>query len=258
MTPLITLLTDFGLEDPYVGVMKAALYAHCPSARIVDLTHALPPGDRIGAAFWLERVFSCFPTGTVHVGVVDPGVGTVRQALLVSAHGQFFVGPDNGVLSSVVAGDASAIVRVIDAQALGLPSASRTFHGRDVFAPVAARLAQGSLSFEQVGPLASAWCPVIVPGVVEGDGCWSGQIVTVDRFGNALSNLLRPKVGVRFEVQVLGRRLPVLETYGDAGIGDVFGLFGSFGCLEIAVRDGHAARALGLAQGTPLELYGVG
>lgn len=250
---LITLLTDFGLDDPYVGVLKAALLRGCPAARIVDLSHAIRPYDTLSAAFWIDRVFSWFPAGTVHVVVVDPTVGSARRALAIAAHGQFFVGPDNGVLTGVHAQDPGAEARQIAASSLGVGPPSRTFHGRDVFAPVAAQLAQGSLAFEAVGSRVASLSAAILPRAVETATGLAGQVVTVDRFGNALTNLLPASAG-SCEVHVTGRRLALLETYADAAIGEIFALIGSFGALELAVREGHAASVLGVTAGTPVEL----
>lgn len=255
--PLITLLTDFGLEDPYVGVMKGVLLRDCPEARLIDLTHAIAAGDCRAAGFWLERVFAWFPARTVHLVVVDPGVGTARQPLLISAHGHYFVGPDNGMLSGLIASDPNAEVRAIDAARLGLTLPSRTFHGRDLFAPVAARVAQGSLQLERVGPITEPRCAPIVPSPIETPGGWCGQILVVDRFGNAISNLVLPPAGQGFELRIAGRKLPIVQTYGDGEKAQLLALVGSFGTLEVAQRDGHAARALGLGVGTPLELVRV-
>lgn len=247
--PLITLLTDFGLEDPYVGVMKGALLRHCPDARLVDLSHALAAGDRVAAAFWIERVFRWFEPGTVHLVVVDPGVGSARVPLAVRAHSQYFVGPDNGVLSEVIESDAASELRVIESGALP----SRTFHGRDLFAPTAARLAAGSLGWAEVGPLTEERHATLVPRPVAGEERCSGQVITVDRFGNALTNL-GPPPAATCELVLAGRRFPLLGTYADAAPGGICALLGSFERLEIAQRDGHAARTLGITAGTPVEL----
>ena len=251
--PLITLLTDFGLEDPYVGVMKGVLWRECSEARIVDLTHAIPAYDCRAAAFWIERVFRWFEPGTVHVVVVDPGVGSARRPLSVAAHGQFFVGPDNGILSGVCASDTEARVREIDISRLSLPTPSRTFHGRDVFSPLAARLASGELEFDRVGEVITSLCPPVLLAPVASAHGWRGEVVSVDHFGNALTNLEHPGAG-GFEARVAGRRLPIRGTYADAAPSEVCALFGSFGTLEIALREGHAARALGLVAGSAVEL----
>jgi S-adenosylmethionine hydrolase len=256
-TNLITLLTDFGLQDPYVGVMKAVLLRHCPSARIVDLSHAVPPYDTCAAAFWIERVFGWFPEETVHIVVVDPGVGSPRMSIAIRAHGQYFVGPDNGVLSGVFACDAAAEARRIEPNALGLPPPSRTFHGRDAFAPIGAQLAAGSLPFESVGAIVPSLSGPVLPVAVESASGVIGQVVTVDRFGNAITNLELPSAGGRYEVRVLGRSLRIVETYADVAVGEACALLGAFGTLELAVREGYAATAIGVVPGTPVELRGM-
>ena len=251
---IVTLLTDFGLDDPYVGVLKAAVLRYCPAAQIVDLSHSIAPYDRLAASFWLERVFGWFPAGTLHIVVVDPGVGSTRRAVAIAAHGQIFVGPDNGVLNGVYASDLHAEAREIVPASLGLPTPSRTFHGRDVFAPVAARLAEGSLTFGGVGERVTLSGEILLPSVVERRGGWAGQVIIIDRFGNALTNLVEPPPPGAFEVSVAGRRVPLLGTYAEAAPGDIFALFGSFGSLEVAMREGHVASTLGIARGAAVEL----
>ncbi|HEY4102826.1 MAG TPA: SAM-dependent chlorinase/fluorinase [Polyangiaceae bacterium] len=252
----ITLLTDFGLNDPYVGVMKGVLWRECPTAKVIDLTHAIEPFDRVAAAFWIERVFGWFAKETVHLVVIDPGVGTARRALALRAHGHFFVAPDNGILSGVHASDASAEAREIDVAALGLMLPSRTFHGRDIFAPVAARLASGRLAFDTVGPIVDALSERVLPSATLVGSSIVGQIVTRDRFGNLLTNIAAP-ASARYEARVREQRLRVLDTYADADVAEIFGIFGSFGVLELALREGHAASVLPWSQGTPVELRPV-
>jgi hypothetical protein len=249
----VTLLTDFGLNDPYVGVMKGVLWRECPTLKVIDLTHSIEPFDRVVAAFWIERVFGWFAREAVHALVVDPGVGTARRGLVLRAHGQFFVGPDNGILSGIHASDGTAEAREIDVGKLGLALPSRTFHGRDIFAPVAARLASGRLAFDAVGPILGALSEPVLPSVRMVGATIVGQVVTADRFGNLLTNIAAP-TSARYEVRVGERRLRVLDTYADGAPGEPFGLFGSFGVLELALREGHAASELAIAQGTPVEL----
>src|SRR5690606_16440176 len=149
---VVSLLTDFGLADPYVGIVKGVIAREAPGVTVIDLTHAVPPQDVELAALWLEQAYGWFPSGTVHLCVVDPGVGTARAALAARAGEHWFVAPDNGVLSAVLGRESSSEVRRIDASALRLTVSSRTFHGRDVFAPVAARLASGALRLAEIGP----------------------------------------------------------------------------------------------------------
>lgn len=236
----IALLTDFGLVDPYVGAMKGVLASLAPGAPVLDVTHGVPPQDvRVGALF-LDAAWPWFPEGTVFVCVVDPGVGTRRRPIVARAAGRLFVGPDNGLLGLLPDPE----VREITAP-WGHPSPSRTFHGRDLFAPVAARLAGGA-AFEDVGPLVTDPVRVLLPVPVDG----AGEVLYVDHYGNAVTNLAGVDGGV---VRVREVRAPVVHTYAAAGPGEAVALTGSTGRLEIAVRDGHAARELGLAPGTPVS-----
>ncbi len=186
---LVALTTDFGLADPYVGLMKAVLLARTPTARIVDLTHGIPAQDVRVASFLLARSFAYFPSGTVHVGVVDPGVGRVRRALVVEAHGQCFVGPDNGLFSRVLGADAR--VFELDVERFALPHPSRTFHGRDVFAPAAAAIA-GGLAPQRAGRREITDPVLLTPGAVErhdGGTRVVASVLFVDRYGNAVLDL---------------------------------------------------------------------
>jgi S-adenosylmethionine hydrolase len=246
MPPVITLLTDFGTADGYVGEMKGVLASLAPHAAVVDITHDVVPHDVEGARLALARYWRRFPDGTVHLVVVDPGVGGARDALAVSSEGRFFVGPDNGVLSpALLHGDARCVSIAIPA------GAAPTFHGRDVFAPAAAHLATGA-SLESLGDTAEH--PVIrrTPEATRrDDGAVQGEVITVDRFGNAVTNLLAMRGG---QVKVAGLSLALRRTYADAASGEAIALVGSSGLVEIAVRDGSAAEELGLKRGSAVEL----
>ena len=242
MRPVITLLTDFGTADGYVGEMKGVLLARVPEATLVDITHDIPPQDIEAARLTLARVWRRFPAGTVHVVVVDPGVGTDRVALAVSSDERFLVGPDNGVLSpALLLTDASVV-------ALEVPStASPSFHGRDVFAPAAAALALGS-------DLHALGSPVMQPRLRRtpepqrtGDGALMGEVISIDRFGNAITNLVALRPGM---VEAAGVSLPLRRTYGEAPVGAPVAIVGSSGLIELAVRDGNAARTLRLTRGS--------
>ncbi|HKW45995.1 MAG TPA: SAM-dependent chlorinase/fluorinase [Gemmatimonadaceae bacterium] len=244
MRPLITLLTDFGTADGYVGEMKGVLLSRAPDARVVDITHEIPAQDVELARLTLARVWRRFPADTVHLVVVDPGVGTDREALAVKSDGRYLVGPDNGVLSpALLVPGACAVTLEVPA------SASASFHGRDVFAPAAASLASGA-SLESLGTLARQ--PTIrrtpEPHRVE-DGVLAGVVISVDRFGNAITNLVALRAGT---VEVTGATLPLRRTYGDVPLGAPLAIIGSSGLIEIAVRDGSAARQLNLARGSPV------
>ena len=246
MTPLITLLTDFGTADGYVGEMKGVLLTAAPDATIVDIAHDIAPQDTEGARLAVARYWRRYPPKTVHLVVVDPGVGTSRAAIAVNSDGRFLVGPDTGVLSPALLAPGVEVV------ALPVPKgASPTFHGRDLFAPAAAQLAVGTA-------LASLGSPFLDPVVRRtpephraADGAIRGEVIHVDRFGNAVTNLLAPQGGT---IAAAGRVLPLSHTYGDGAPGDVVAITGSSGLVEIAVRDGDAARVLGLRRGDEVVL----
>lgn len=246
MRPLITLLTDFGTADGYVAEMKGVLLSAAPAAQLVDVSHDIPPQDIEAGRLALARYWRRFPPGTVHLVVIDPGVGGSRAALAVASDERWLVGPDNGVLSpALLMADARAV-------ALATPAgASATFHGRDVFAPAAARLLLGE-DLDALGPDASD--PIIrrTPEPRrQSDGSFLGEVIATDRFGNAITNFLGHRGGM---VEVGAAVLPVARTYGDVAPGEPVALCGSSGLIEIAIRDGDAARVLGLRRGTPVRL----
>jgi len=244
MTPTVTLLTDFGTADGYAAEMKGVLLSRSPGCAIVDVTHDVPPQDVESARLALARYWRRFPPGTVHLVVVDPGVGSSRAALVVESDGRFLVGPDNGVLSpAFLAGSARAFALPVP------PGASPTFHGRDVFAPAAAALANGS----PPASLGSAYASPVVLRTREpqraADGAVIGEVITIDRFGNAITNCLGLRGGT---IEIGGEVLPMMRTYADAAPGALVALVGSTGLIELAVRDGSAAREHGIGRGTPV------
>jgi len=254
MAPIITLLTDFGTRDAYVASMKGAILSVAPAAQIVDVTHEVRPQDVVEGAWLLASAFRYFPPGTVHVAVVDPGVGGERRAIAAAAGGWLFVGPDNGVLSWAL--DAAGDVRAVELRDARWfrGEVSRTFHGRDIFAPVAAHLAAG-VPLDELGPRIDdvARLPLPQPAIeAERIAC---EVVHVDRFGNAITNLDRRTFDTwasgRPHVVTAGRREigPVRATYADAARGEPLALFESTGHLEVAVREGSADHVLGLRRG---------
>jgi len=251
---VLTLLTDFGTQDPFVGVMKGVVLKQSARLSIVDLTHAIEPQHVGDAAFWLAHAFPWFPEGTVHVAVVDPGVGTARRAIAAQAGGHFFVAPDNGLLEVVARRTSDFEAREIDAEDLGLRPPSRTFHGRDLFAPVGALLASGTLAFDGVGPRATLLATTHVPEPVHAGRSARGAVVVVDRFGNLITNLSESGLfaASRARVSVLGHDLAVVGTFADVPPGTLAALVGSFGELEIFVRNGSAAAVLSAQRGTPV------
>ncbi len=222
---VVTLTTDFGLKDPFVGVMKGRLVAHFPGVRIIDLTHEIPAHWPAEAGFWLARSFRHFPLGTVHVAVVDPGVGSAREIAAVEAEGHLFLAPDNGLLGPVLETAASVTARRVPVPMLvrlGIDAPSATFHGRDI--------------------------PRVTAGQV------AGTVVTIDHFGNLITDIdARHLHGLPHPVvRVAGRELPVRRTYSDVRPGDYLALVNSFGVLEIACAERSAAEGLGLARGAPV------
>lgn len=261
---LITLTTDFGTSDGYVGAMKGAIYSVAPTATVVDISHDVPPQDVTAAAFVLAQAAPYFPAETVHVAVVDPGVGTARRALAarIALGGRpcTFVGPDNGLLPLVLDGAAPEAAVVLDRpEAWRTPHPSATFHGRDVFGPVAAHLAAG-MALGAVGSPAGDLVPLHWPlPHADRDGL-RGMVLAVDRYGNCLTNLTREAIerwgGGRAATVYAGgaivRRLA--PTYGAVPAGEVVALFSSDDRLEIAVVGGHASDLLSLSRGDTVTL----
>ena len=245
---IVSLLTDYGSRDPYVGIVRGMVLRHHPKAVLVDLGHEVPAQDIAAGAFWLLAAVGRFPAGTVHVAVVDPGVGTARRCLAVAAHEAYWLGPDNGLLSHVLEGDPAAEVRELDLEHLSLKPSSRTFHGRDVFAPVAGWLGSGRFGFTALGPRAPA--PVRLPALAAG----APRVVHVDGFGNLITNVAAAALVGVTHVRIAGRDLRLLGTYAEAPPGSLLGLVGSYGLLEIAENGGNAARTLGQGRGAAVEL----
>ena len=255
--PIVTLLTDFGLSDPFVGVMKGVVLARSGGSALVDLTHDIEPGRIADAAFWLAQAYPWFPAGTVHLAVVDPGVGTAREALVVRAAGHLFVAPDNGLFEVVLRRVKSFECRRMDLGRLGLVPQSSTFHGRDVFAPVAGLLASRRLDFEGVGPRHVPLATQRVPEPRAVAGGFEGEVLVVDRFGNLVTNVEASALGdlKGMRLEILGRMLEPVRTYGELSPGGSAFVVGSFGQLEVIERDGSAARTLGAQRGTPLRVH---
>lgn len=256
---IITILTDFGEEDWFVAAMKGVIASLAPRARTVDVTHRVPAGDIRRGALVLRGAYCAFPPGTVHLAVVDPGVGTDRAAITARAGGHFFVAPDNGLLTWVLREAAGAAVFRVNRRELFLPEISTTFHGRDIFAPLAARLAEG-LRPEETGPTLAD--PVLLPPPLLrflGKNRWESEIIGRDRFGNLLTSLTResaPAVGSILVLKVRGRtiRLPLVGSYGAVSPGELLAVWGSCGFLELSVNGGSAAETLGLGTGERIEV----
>jgi S-adenosylmethionine hydrolase len=254
---LITLTTDFGHEGPFVGVMKGVIWGRFPEARLVDLTHEIVAHWPAEAGFWLSRAYRYFPAGTVHVAVVDPGVGTSRSNLVVQADGHLFLAPDNGLLAPVVARAQQAlIVRLGSGELgrLGIHRPSATFHGRDVFAPVAAELAAGRVSARELGEVTDTLIPSWVEEPSVEPRSVAGVVITMDHFGNLITNIDATLIE-RFRLPLVhagNHHFDLLRTYGDTRPGEYLALINSFGVLEIARAENSAAEGLGLSRGAPV------
>ena len=241
MTRVITLLTDFGTADGYVGEMKGVIAAAAPDCALVDIAHDLPPHDIESGRLAVARYWHRFPVGTVHLAVVDPGVGGARMALAVESEGRMLVGPDNGILSPALLHQGARCV------ALPVHGATApTFHGRDVFAPAAAQLAQGTLLDALGAPCSDPIIRRTPEATRAADGSTHGVVITVDRFGNMVTNLVTRRA---VTIQIAGRSIPLARTYGDVGVGELVAVIGSSGLVEIAVRDGSAAALLSAVRG---------
>ncbi len=255
---LITLLTDFGTRDPFVGVMKGVIAGIAPGVPVVDITHEVPPQDlRRAGVCWLQAV-PYFPEGTVHVAVVDPGVGSSRAIIAARGRGAVFLAPDNGLLGYVLRADEIVEAVRVEERRYFLPSVSSTFHGRDIFAPVAARLASG-LEVDALGPpaeeirLEEVPRPVRTPAEGVGGATIAGEVLDIDRFGNVLTNI-RLEAGDRVRnVRAGGVDLGATRgCYAEVPRGSALAIVGSSGFIEVAVREGRADRELGIDRGAPV------
>lgn len=262
---ILTLLTDFGLADPYVGMMKGAIAQIDPTLTVIDLTHQIPPQDVATARFHLMTAYSYFPAGTVHMAVVDPGVGSQRRAIALQLSDGYLVGPDNGLFSGVLAANPPlAAVELTNPAYWRTASPSATFHGRDVFAPAGAHLACGVV----LADLGRAITPdslvrLDLPTWQQDGHSITGHIQAIDHFGNAITTIPAAAVsGADWELRVgVGaspaepyRPIPARRTYADAEPGSLLALIGSHGYVEIACNQGSARQALGIAVGDPILL----
>jgi len=271
--PTIALLTDFGTRDAYAGIVKGVLASRTPEARVIDLTHEIPAGDTRAAALQLWQAYAYLPPGTVCLAIIDPGVGSRRRPIAVRLPNGYGVGPDNGLFSFLLAPDRVSEAVIIDVARLTAAAPSLTFHGRDVFAPAAARLAQGA-GLSDLGPPAGDIVALPSPRLELNDRGAVGEVLWIDSFGNAVTSLgsLRAS-GTRLEldpcwrahppvsfdasaarVQIPGRRLPLSHTYADVPAGEALAYVGSSRLLEIGVHGRRADEVLGLLRGIPVML----
>jgi S-adenosylmethionine hydrolase len=254
--PLVTLTTDFGTDSPYVAAMKGVILCINPRARIVDLSHDVPPQDVRHVSFFLAEALPYFPPGTLHVVVVDPGVGSARAILYVGLAGQRLLVPDNGCWTLLAEGHHAQPLRVVRVSEprFWRPQVSPTFHGRDIFAPVAGYLSLG-INPAELGPALTDWVRLPWPAPARKPDGIRGEVIFVDHFGNLISNICATNLGARPDARVRVGPAPVprrVRTYADAAPGELVALSSSNGLLEVAVVRGSAARLLGAAVGSPV------
>ena len=258
--PIITLTTDYGTNDHLVGVLKGVILKINPEVTIVDITHAVTPFDLLDGALAIAAAYSYFPPRTIHVVIVDPSVGTDRRPLLVSGQNQYFIAPDNGVLSGVFDKESNFVVRHLTSEHYFLHPVSRTFHGRDVFAPVAGWLSK-NWQPGSMGEEITDFKRLALPRPKEADGAIKGVVLKVDSFGNLLTNFKAEDLGTnpleKGEVQLqVGNHAVTrfVPTFASGGAGEPVAYIGSSGYLEIAVNRGNASKTLGIGRGTPVVL----
>lgn len=256
---MITLISDFGLDDPYVGIMKSRIAQRAPQIPIIDLTHRIAPFAAEQAGYWLWCCLGQFPAGTVHLAVVDPGVGAERDIVVLEAAAQLFIAPNNGLLG-LVGGEPEARAYALSQQArsrLGLESASATFHGRDIMAPLAAELACTRIRAVELGPRVALRPGRLTRASTQADGSVRGVVAVIDRYGNALTTI---SVGAiahlrQPQVQLQERYLPWVRTYSQADVGECVALINSSGMLELAAREASAAQALDVRVGQTVYVH---
>lgn len=252
--PIITLLTDFGTHDPFVGTMKGVILSICPKAELVDLTHEVPPQAVTTGAFLLKSAISYFSKGTIHLAVVDPGVGSTRKPIVVKSQGQYFVGPDNGLFPAALKGQGIDAIIELTEKKYQLKNPSSTFHGRDIFAPAAAYLAKG-IPLNKLGKKLSNLIWREIPKPFKAASGWTGEVLWVDRFGNLITNFEKSHLSKPFRLRIGKTVVLNLAThYAEAKKGSVIALLGSSGNLEISVNGGNASQKLGIGIGASVVL----
>ncbi len=257
---IITLTTDYGLNDHLVGTLKGVILKINPEATIVDITHSVAPFDLLDGALSIGSAYAYFPARTIHVVVVDPGVGTERRPLLVTANNQYYVAPDNGVLSMIFEREEDTVVRHITAEHYYLQPVSKTFHGRDIFAPVAAWLSKGWQT-ASMGEEITDFKKFAMPKPKSADGVVKGIVMRVDAFGNLITNfrvedlpesaLTNGELNLQVGTQAVSRMVP---TFASGNAGEPVAYVGSSGFVEIAVNKGNASRTLSIGRGTAVVL----
>jgi S-adenosyl-L-methionine hydrolase (adenosine-forming) len=255
---ILTLTTDFGISGPYVAAIKGVVLGLAPGTQLVDVSHVIAPQNIAEGSYVLAGIVPYFPTGTVHLAVVDPGVGTDRRLIAVEVDGHWFVLPDNGLIGGVLRGRDPSGAWEIRNPDLRRPVVSATFHGRDILAPAAAHLLRGGNPAELGPALEGLVLPSSLEPVEDGDGL-IGEVVFLDSFGNLITNIPRDRLGsvppTGWKVEILGHSIDgLIRTYADRPPGLLVGLIGSSDRVEIAVVNGDAARRLEAGRGTPVRL----
>ena len=243
---IVTLLTDFGTKDAYVPQMKGVLLSLNPTLKIIDISHQVAPQNIMEGAFLLKTTYCYFPSGTIHIAVVDPGVGTSRKALLIETEKYYFIGPDNGLLSPTLRKETIKNIIEIKNSEYFLKNVSITFHGRDIFAPVAAHLANG-IKPQQFGPTRNSYIPLSFPPLLKSSETIEAQVIYTDNFGNLITNVCKADLDLKkkYEISVENKKIQGLsKTYFDKNKGELVALIGSSGFLEIAVVEGSAQEKL--------------
>lgn len=250
MKPII-LLTDFGHQDGFVGIMKGVISAVNPQAQVIDLSHGIPPQNIDVARFVLWNSYKYFPKGSIFVCVVDPGVGSNRKILAIETRDHQFIVPDNGLLDLIIGEHKFFRIHEVSNQQYMRREISSTFHGRDIFAPVAAFLSTG-IDLSELGKKTTyktSQSPIIS---IEKSGSYSGTIIHVDHFGNLMTSF-QPKVAVNGHLFIQNKEISIYPSYSAVAEGELLALIGSHGLLEIAIRNGHAANQLNLSFGAPVD-----
>jgi hypothetical protein len=259
MKRIIALLTDFGVSDNFVGVMKGVISKINPNAQFIDISHNIEPQDILGAAFMLESAFKYFPEGSIFLVVVDPGVGSKRKPIIIRTKNYFFVGPDNGVLSLAVNKDGMKEIVAIENKKYMLLPVSDTFHGRDIFAPVVAHLSKGKNSF-LFGQRLRSIEQLNIPRPKINKNILKGEIIHIDRFGNLVTNMNRNLFrcftqGKKFEIKIRNKKITtVVKSYQAVQRKQLLAIFGSFGLLEISVNGGSAEKRLKARKGMVVKI----
>lgn len=252
-TKHVALLSDFGIDDPFVGAMKGVLLSKAPGLSIIDVTHQIPPQDIQTAAFYLMSTVGYMPKGTLFMAVVDPTVGTGRGIVWARTANHQFLAPDNGLVSWVEQKERILEARFVSNSSLFMDNISATFHGRDIMAPVAAAIAKG-LPEKKIGPLFDGYRRLPFPQPVRAGNRVTGQVIAIDHFGNVVTNIRREQLSARGVFNIAGRMLKDLKlTYASVPEGEALAVIGSFGFLEFSVRNGSFARTFDVRIGAPVE-----